>query len=378
MNGLDAIVIGIGGMGSAALWHLARRGLKVLGLEQFGLAHDRGSSHGESRLIRRVHYEHPGYVPLAARAFDLWAEVEWLAKATLFVRTGFLLAGREDRPIISGVRRVARTANFSISELSIDECARQFPGFTPAGDMTALYEPEAGYLRVEECIRAFVGLAQADGATVRYNEPAIAWGHERDSVWVQTNHERYHASKLLFCGGAWTGQLLHALGLPLNIRRKVVLWYEAREGVYADASGCPIAGFDTEAGFQFAFPTLDGATVKVVEHSGGIDVPSIDELDRSLNSDDQRPMLQFIRNRLPFATENLVRYSVCPYTMTPDEHFIIDRHPLYSNVLIPCGFSGHGYKFASVVGKALADLAADGRTDEPIGFLRLDRLLRSH
>ncbi len=373
----DAIILGLGGMGSAALWHLARRGGRVLGLEQFGIAHDQGSSHGGSRLIRRAYFEHPDYVPLVSRAYALWNELEAASARKLFHRTGLFLAGQRPGAMIDGVLRAAAAHRLDIETVSHADSARRFPGLRAAPDMTILFESDAGFLEVESCVRTHIELAQAGGAHLRFGETVRSWSATSGRVEVVTDSQAYRARHLIVCGGAWTGQLMKDLGVSLAVRRKVVAWYETTNSDFCVANGSPVFCFDTPTGFFYGFPSLDGRTAKVGEHSGGQPVDRPETLDRNLHDEDLAPLAKFIEAHLPAATNKIIKHSVCMYTMTPDEHFVIDRHPNHENVFVACGFSGHGFKFASVVGSVLADFVTTGRTSEPIQFLSASRFARN-
>lgn len=376
MSRFDAIVLGLGGMGSAALWHLARRGRSVLGIDQFGVAHDHGSSHGGSRLIRRAYFEHPDYVPLVSRAYELWAELEQASGTKLFHRTGLFLAGHRPGLLIDGVLRAAEVHNLKIELLPHVQAKTQFPGLSAGFDQTILYEADAGFLDVENCVRAHVERARTAGAEIQLNTKVAGWSAEPDSVRVTTTDEVLQAKTLIICAGSWSGSLLRELGAPLTIRRKVVVWYRAAAPGYRVDDGCPVFCFDTPQGFFYGFPSFDGDCVKVGEHSGGEPVANPESLDRAIHQSDLAPLERFIEAHLPLARPEVARHSVCMYTMTPDEHFIIDRHPQHPNVIVACGFSGHGFKFASVVGSALADMVTIGGTKEPVGFLGLQRLCK--
>lgn len=369
----DAIIIGLGGMGSAALWHLARRGCRVHGIDQFGIAHDRGSSHGGSRLIRRAYFEHPDYVPLVSRAYELWAELERASEQKLFHCTGLFLAGRESGAMINGVLRASKAHKLEIVPLSHDDARRRFPAMRATPEQTILYEPDAGFLEVEKCVQAHLEQAIASGAHVSLDTRVDDWTANESGVAVRTASGTIHAGTLLVCGGSWSGTLFTSMARRLEIRRKVVVWFSTRPPGYRVSDGTPVFCFDTESGFFYGFPSLDGASVKVGEHSGGEPIARPEALDRTLHATDLAPLERFIGEHLPFAQPQVLRHSVCMYTMTPDEHFIIDRHPNHKNVLVACGFSGHGFKFASVVGSVLADLATTGHTREPIGFLGMNR-----
>ncbi len=363
-------------MGSAALWHLARRGCKVLGIEQFGVAHDRGSSHGGSRLIRRAYFEHPDYVPLVSRAYTLWDELEQSSGKKLFNRTGLFLAGLRPGLLIDGVLQAARVYDLDIETVASTDATNRFPGLRAASDMTVLYEPDAGFLEVENCVRAHVEQALACGTQLQLGAKVRGWSADGNGVRVETDSDNYTARHLIVCGGSWSGELLGKLGIHLQIRRKVVVWYETWDHGFRVEDGCPVFCFDTAEGFFYGFPSVDGRTVKVGEHSGGDPVERPEQIDRTLHDSDLAPLARFANAHLPAARSTIVDRSVCMYTMTPDGHFIIDRHPDHANVFVACGFSGHGFKFASVVGSILADFVTLGDTKEPVGFLGWSRFAR--
>ncbi len=369
----DAIVLGLGGMGSAAICHLARRGLKVLGLEQFDIAHDRGSSHGQTRLIRKAYFEHPDYVPLVEKAYILWAQLEESVSRKLLHRCGLVLAGKPDGTVMAGVRRAADEHRLPIECLSPDESAKRFPGLVFDPDMQVLFEPASGFLEVENCVRAHCDLARTFGATLTTGRRVLDWSADSSGVTVVADDGRYLARNLVICGGAWSGSLLAAMGLPLTVRRKVVLWFAAEDAAYRYERGCPVFGFDRPEGFFYGFPAIDELGVKVSDHYGGQVVSHPTALDRDVHLNEETPLRRFLEHHAPRLGTRVTRRSVCMYTMTPDEHFIVDRHPRHANVVYACGFSGHGFKFAPVIGSVLADLVADGRTAHPVGFLRADR-----
>lgn len=373
MRTYDVIVLGVGGMGSAALYHLARRGVRTLGIEQFGIAHDRGSSHGGTRICRKAYFEHPDYVPLLHRAYELWDELEAAAGRELFRRAGLLLAGPADGQIIRGVRRSAVEHGLAVQEVGVAELARRFPALAVDPGMCVLFEPDAGYLRVEDCVRAHVEQALRSGARIMSGTHVQHWSADDKGVVVNTNDGQYAAAALVICGGAWSSRLLAGLGLPLEVRRKVLVWLVDFDDECRVERGCPVFAFESGGGFYYGFPAIDEQGMKIGQHFGGETVRDPDELDGVLRPDDEQPLLGFVARHLPRARPTIGHRAVCMYTMTPDEHFIIDHHRDHSRVVFAAGFSGHGFKFSPVVGSMLADLALDGRTQEPIAFLRSSR-----
>ena len=373
------MVIGLGAMGTATCYHLARRGERVLGVEQFGLGHDQGSSGGSTRIIRRAYFEHPDYVPLLNKIYELWSAVEQDTGRTLVHRVGLLLAGDPKCTILSGVRRAADEHNLQVDDILPNELPRRFPQFSFQPQWEGLFEPDAGYLLVDDCIRAHAELAVSHGAELRFNERVTNWTATASGVRVDLEDGSHEAARLAICCGAWSAGLLHDIGAPLEIRRKVVLWFDPGGAGFDAKHGCPIFGFDTADGFFYGFPAIDGDGVKIGNHTGGETIDNISKLDRQLRPADETPIRRFAAKHLPGLGDQINRHSVCMYSMTPDEHFVIDHHPLFQSresgqrVAFAAGFSGHGFKFAPLVGSILADLLLDGTTAEPIEFLRLNR-----
>lgn len=365
----DVIVIGVGGMGSAACEHLARRGCRVLGLEQFALGHDRGSSHGETRIIRLAYFEHPDYVPLLQRAYRLWNELEQRTGRTLLHQNGLILSGPAAGETITGALRSARDHQLAVERLTPTDLRHRFPGFAPPEEHAIVFESRAGYLAVEDCVAAHLAAARSAGAEFRERTPVLRWGRDGRGVFVETASERFTAQGLVITAGAWAARVLADLRLPLIVRRKFVGWFATSAGSYAAAEGTPTYYCELPEGAFYGFPSLDGTSLKVAEHTGGAVVDDPASVDRAAHADDVAPLARFVQRFLPQATTTLVRHSVCLYTLTPDQHFLIATHPEHPQVQIAAGFSGHGFKFTPVVGAALADLATTGRSELPIGFL---------
>ncbi len=370
----DCIVVGVGGFGSAVLHHTAQRGVRVLGLERFDVPHERGSSHGETRMIRKAYFEHPDYVPLLLRAYDLWSELEATSGRRFYHDCGLLIAGPADGEAVPGAKLAAQQHGITIEELTRAETRRRFPGFDIRDEFEAVIEPDAGFLEVENCITSHVDQARAAGATVRTDETVLGWNSDGQRVRVRTDHNEYEAARLIITAGAWAGDLLSDLGVSLRVTRKLLFWHEATTGDYDFADGGPAYYFELPTGAFYGFPSIDGKTVKIAQHTDGDDVADPLTVDRDMHSTDTAPVAAFLSECLPRVNPDPTRYAVCMYTLTPDSHFLVDRHPEYGNVSFGAGFSGHGFKFTSVIGEALADLALDGHTNLPIGFLSLDRL----
>lgn len=374
MRTFDAIVIGLGGMGAAAAYQLAQRGLGTLGLEQFAIGHDRGSSHGQSRIIRRAYFEHPDYVPLLHASYQLWGALEQELNTTFIHRTGLLLVGGAVGEVIAGVRRSAREHYIGVDELSLGELAARFPGFKLDGEQVALFEPDAGYLPVEAAVAGLIELARRAGAELVENEVVRGWEFVGRGVQVNTNRGAYQAGRLVIASGAWSAALLREVGAALTPIRKMQLWFRCSDSRYAPENGAPAFCFDEADGFFYGFPQVSPGEIKVAEHSGHEPVADASLLDRTLHPRDVERVARFVRRRLPGVTPEVTRHSACMYTMTPDKNFVVDRFDGPAPVAYAAGFSGHGFKFAPLIGSVLADLVTKGSTDEPIGFLSARRL----
>ena len=372
MNSYDVIVIGTGGIGSAAAFHLARRGARVLGLDRFPGGHANGSSHGETRIIRKAYFEHADYVPLLEHAYVLWRELEDQSGETLFRQVGLVEAGPRDGRLVGGVKGTAHRRELIVKDIARTDFGSRFPFALAAGEV-AVFEKEAGFLFVERCVLAHLRLAAAAGAEIVSGEPVVAWRATGDGVVVETAWQRYTASRLVITAGAWAAGLLADLAAPLTVRRKHLHWYACGDPRYGADNGCPCFFYETPAGLFYGFPEVNGGGVKVAEHTGGTDVADPLTDDKAIDPQDRARVEAFIRDYLPGVSTTPVRHAVCYYTMSPDEHFIVDRHPRHATIAFVAGLSGHGFKFASVLGEIMADLALDGATRQPIGFLGLDR-----
>jgi sarcosine oxidase len=375
MNACDVLVVGTGGMGAAAACHLARRGVRVLGLDRFPVAHDRGSSHGQTRLIRLAYYEHPDYVPLLRRAYALWHDLEREAGRPLLVESGLVMAGPAAGEVITGALASARTHALPVEQLTATEATARWPALRVPEAWDVVYESTAGYLFVEECVRAHAAAATRAGAELRSGVTVHGWRVAEDGVVVETDAGAFTAARLVLCPGAWAAGLLQLPAVPLTVLRKSLFWYAPARGREAEhaAGRLPSFAFDTAAGFFYGFPALDGRGIKVANHSGGRTVADPLDLDRAVDPEERRQIERWLGDHLPGVSHSLTDHAACLYTMSPDHHFVLSLHPAHPQVALAAGFSGHGFKFASVVGEILADLATTGRTSHPIGFLSPDR-----
>lgn len=353
----DVIVVGTGGIGSAALYHLARAGVRVLGIDRFSAGHDRGSSHGESRMIRKSYFEHADYVPLACRSWDMWQQLEHNSGRTLLQPSGVIYFGQQEGVVMSGVRTSAQTHHLPIEQMTAAEAAKRFPQFQAPDGTTALYEADAGVLLVEDCVKTHIDLAVAAGAQTALDESVVEISAKGSSVVVTTDRNRHEAASVVVTTGAWTGSLLPELQLPLRVIRKHLHWFQSDDHRLRMKDGCPAFFVEHQQGYFYGLPEIGPAGIKAGEHSGGSEVSDpLHDLRQPEPSDTAR-VRQFIADFLPAAGCRPHQQKTCFYTMTPDEHFVVDRHPQYENIVFTTGLSGHGFKFAPVLGLRMAQLA---------------------
>lgn len=375
--GFDVIVLGLGGMGSATIYQLAQRGQRVLGLEQFTPPHDRGSSHGKSRVIRQAYFEHPDYVPLVLRAYELWQQIERETDEEILILTGGLMIGNSESATVTGSLHSAQTHGLVHELLDAKAIRSRFPLFYPEPDMIAFYESAAGFVRPEVAISAHLRRATQLGAELHFEEPVLSWHTRETGVEVITPKGRYEADRLVIAPGAWAPQILK-LDLPLVVERQILYWFEPDPGqVLSDFNRLPIYIWEAADGVQFyGFPAYGEATegVKVAFFRMG-QVCTPETIDRTVSASEVEQMRTYLKRYFPALNGRLLNTVVCMYTSTPDEHFVIGLHPEYPQVIIASPCSGHGFKFASVIGENLADLAIDGQTKHPLALFKPDRFL---
>lgn len=362
----DVIVLGVGGMGSAACFELARRGHRVLGLEQFPLVHDRGSSHGHTRIIRTAYAEGPAYVPLVRRAFERWYELEQLTGRHLLTECPCLNAGPPGSEHVEGVRASVREHKLASEELTGEEINRRFPAFGFPADYVGVLEQAAGFLYVEECVRAHVETAMSHGAAIHAEEPVRSWKAVGDGVEVTTNKGTYRAAKLVVTAGAWATKLLADIGVPLGVMRQVLTWWNTYSGGAFRRDRFPIFIADVPGGPFYGLPAIDQFGVKVARHYNAPKLPTPDGVNWTVTTEDTVAVARFFMDYMNCEVPVESKAQVCMYTVTPDHHFVIDVHPHFPQVSVACGFSGHGFKFASTVGEILADLVELGKTQHNV------------
>ena len=378
MQHYDCIVVGTGGVGSAALYQLAQRGVRALGIDRFPPGHDRGSSHGETRIIRLAYLEHPSYVPLLQRAFVLWDELEQRTGQQLYRETGFLQIGPTDGPTVQGALTSSREHGLTVEKLSSQEVESRYTGFRVPNTMSAVLDPRAGFLLVEPCVMAYADEAVKLSAEIRTGESVLSWQSDGSGFVVETKQQRYSAQHLILTAGAWAADFLKGLNISLEVRRKSLFWYETPDEAYSVDAGCPTFFYELPYGCFYGFPKKDKFGLKIAEHTGGQPVADPLNLDQSIDPEDQRRIADVLSEYMPGVTQTCSKHAACMYTMSPDEHFIIDAHPEHEKVVYAAGLSGHGFKFVNVLAEALVELTLKGKTDLPIDFLSAKRFSQSN
>ena len=369
----DVIVLGLGGMGSATLFHLARRGLRVLGLERFDLVHEYGSSHGLTRIIRLAYWEHPTYVALLRRAYELWRELESLAGERLLYITGSVDAGPEGGPIFEGALKSSELHGLTHEVMDGDELHRRYPGYRLPRKIRCLYQPDGGFLLPERCDVAHIEQALAHGAEVRYREPVMAWDANGGRVQVRTTRGRYEAGRLVICAGPWASSLVPELSGLAVPERQVLAWLQPSRPEHFRLGAFPVFNLEVEEGRYYGFPSflIPGFKFGRYHHRGEQVDP--DAMNREPEPADEELLRDFARRYFPDGAGATLMLKTCLFTNSPDRHFILDHHPAHPEVAVAAGFSGHGYKFCSVVGEVMADLVEGNRTRHDIEFFRLRR-----
>jgi sarcosine oxidase len=373
LSAFDVIVVGIGGMGSATLFHLARRGLRVLGLERYDLVHEYGSSHGLTRIIRLAYWEHPTYVALLRRAYDLWRELETLSGERLLYITGSVDAGPADGAIFTGALKSSELHGLKHEVLDGGELHRRFPGYRLPSEMRCLYQPDGGFLLPERCNVAHVTLAQGLGAEVHCREPVSEWGVTDGHAWVRTARGRYEAGRLVVCAGSWAAKLVPELEGLAVAERQVLAWLQPRRPEYFQLGAFPVFNLEVEEGRYYGLPSflVPGFKFGKYHHRGEQVDPDV--VNREPEPEDEELLRAFARRYFPDGAGSTLMLKTCLFTNSPDRHFILDLHPEHPEVAIAAGFSGHGYKFCSVIGEVMADLAQRGETGHDVEFFRMRR-----
>ena len=367
----DAVIIGLGAMGSAALYQLARRGLKVLGIERFAPGHDNGSSHGETRIIRLGYFEHPSYVPLLRRTYELWRELQAASARKLMHITGIVEIGPPDGTVAPGTLLAARTHSLPHEVLDADAVMRRFPAFRIPGDYMGVVQPDGGFLLPEPAIAAQIELAKSAGAEVRTSTTVSAVKQRKAGVRVRVGWRSIDATAAIVCAGPWTKQLVPQL--PLRVTRQVMAWFEPRDAAAFSSGTFPVFLLESRHGVHYGFPPHNSPNVKIAKHHHRDETADPDRYDRAITATDESQIRPMLADHLPAANGRLTAAKTCLYTVTPDGDFIIDRLPDAPDIIVASPCSGHGFKFAPVIGEILADLATAGPPQHDISRFRLGR-----
>lgn len=379
MTTYDAIVIGIGGMGSATLYHLAKRGLNILGIEQYEIPHEMGSSHGLTRIIRLAYYEDPSYVPLLRRAYALWDTLEQEANDKLFYQTGSIDMGPEDSEVFAGSLKSCIEHDLEHEVLNSQQLTERFPGYRMPAHTKAVFQPQGGLLVPEMCITAHVDIAKKHGATVHTGERVQGWDILRDDrIKVTTDKDTYTAEKLVICGGAWAYKLVPDLAGKAVPERQVLIWLETKKPEWFTPERFPVWNALVDEGRYYGFPEFnpngDTPGMKFGRWHHRDEVVDPDTIDRNVYPEDEALLRQFGEKYFPDGSGETLSMKACMFTNTTDEHWIMQTLPDIPQVSVAAGFSGHGFKMASVIGEIMADLAQHGETKHDIKLHQLARL----
>lgn len=378
----DVIVLGVGSMGSSTCYHLAKRGYKVLGLEQFDIPHELGSHAGQSRIIRKAYGEGSDYVPLLERAYENWKTLESETGSQVYYKTGLAYFGAENDPFLKTVKGSSEKYKIPLNHLTADECSRKYPQFKLPQNFQRLEEPDAGFITPERSILLFVQQAVLNRAVIRTKEKVIEWKHEASgSVTVTTNRGTYKAGKLIITAGPWAGKVIPSLESKLTVTRQAVAWVKPKKWENFTLGKFPCWILENKEYDFYGFPILPVGTfagplgLKLALHYPGAETTDPDAVNRNTKQSDEKILIDFLNEFIPDGYEDTLMMKTCLYTNSPDQNFIIDYLPGFNkDIVFAAGFSGHGFKFVSVVGEILADLSINGSTKLPVDFLSAKRL----
>ena len=369
----DCIVIGVGGMGSSTLYNLAKRGRRVLGLEQFDIPHAEGSSHGVNRIIRLAYYEHPSYVPLLRRAYELWSEIESVTGEQLLYKTGSIDTAPSGHEVFEGSLESCLLHDIPHRVLNHAQINEEFPGYQlPPGHM-GLLQGDGGFVLSERSIVAYANAAMSTGAEIHAREVVSGWEPDQGGVRVFTDRGEYTAERLVITAGAWTSGMVPILDDLAVPERQVLAWLQPIDGSLYTPEVFPVFNAYFDEGRYYGFPVYGIPGFKVGRYHHLEEVIDPDFAIKTVNSEDEAVLRSAVERYFPKANGTTMTLKTCMFTNTPDEHFIVDLLPANSQVVVAAGFSGHGFKFASVIGEILADLAINGETEHNIDLLKIDR-----
>ncbi len=373
----DVVVIGQGAMGSAALHHLASRGARVLGLEQYQTGHTRGSSHGLTRVIRLAYFEHPSYVPLLRRAYELWRDLEKKAGRKLLHVTGIVEIGPPDGVVVGGTLSASRLHKLEHEELTAAQVMQRFPVFRIPDHYAGVWQPDGGFLEAEACVAAQQAAGRAAGAELRENVSVRAIEPRNGHLRVVTDDETFEAGSVVVAAGSYIKRLLPGPAAPLRVTRQVLGWFKPSDPALFMPGRFPVFFLDSAHGQHYGFPIFGVDGVKVAKHGHQDETMDPERENRPVGPEDEAAIRAALTAHIPAADGPMLNAVTCRYTMTPDQDFVIDRLPEDPRIVMLSPCSGHGFKFASVVGEIAADLALDGRTRHDISRFALTRLGQS-
>jgi len=369
----DCIVIGVGGMGSSTLYNLAKRGRRVLGLEQFDIPHAEGSSHGVNRIIRLAYYEHPSYVPLLRRAYELWSDIESVTGEQLLYKTGSIDTAPSGHEVFEGSLESCLLHDIPHRVLNHVQINDQFPGYQlPPGHMGLLQE-DGGFVLSERSIVAYANAAMSAGAEIHAREIVLGWEPDQGGVRVFTDRGEYTAERLVITAGAWTAGMIPILEDLAVPERQVLAWLQPLDGSLYTPEVFPVFNAYFDEGRYYGFPVFGIPGFKVGRYHHLEEVIDPDSEIKTVTGEDEAVLRSAVERYFPKANGTTMTLKTCMFTNTPDEHFIVDLLPGNTQVAVAAGFSGHGFKFASVIGEILADLAITGETEHNIDLLKIDR-----
>jgi sarcosine oxidase len=373
MTTYDAVVVGLGVTGAASLYRLAKRGLRVMGVEQFSPTHDRGSSHGETRIIRLGYFEHPSYVPLLREAYPLWRDLEAESGQKLLTITGIVEIGHPEGELVRGTRDSSKQHGLPHGVLSASALRQKFPAFAVPTDYVGVYQPDGGYLAAEPAVSAMIDRAVATGAEIRTDTTVENVAPHGNGVRIRTSTGDIDAHRAVIAAGPWLASLMPERRLPLRVTRQVLGWLSPPSPATFGPEQFPVFLFESPLGVHYGFPIHNGSGLKLAKHHHHDETVDPSNYDRAISRTDQQALLGFRDAYLPAASGPLTKTQTCLYTMTPDGHFIIDRLPNAPQIVVASPCSGHGFKFAPVIGEIVADLTIDGATQRDISRFALAR-----
>jgi sarcosine oxidase len=371
MPAIDVVVVGLGITGSAALYALARRGSRVVGIERFSPGHERGSSHGETRIIRLGYFEHPSYVPLVRAALPLWRDLEVKSGQSLLHITGVVEIGAPESALVAGTLGASREHALPHEVLDAETLMQRFPAFQVPSHFLGIFQPDGGFLRAEAAIHAHIALARDAGAEIRTGATVRAVVPRNGGVSIETEVDVIEAGAAVVAAGPWMTTLLP--DLPLHVTRQVLAWFVPSEPARFAHGACPVFLLESEAGCHYGLPIDERGALKIAKHHHLNETVGPDNYNRAVSKADEAAIRGALAGHLPSANGRLLAAKTCLYTLTPDGDFILDHLPGHPEIVVASACSGHGFKFAPVVGEILADLATVGGTSHDISRFQLSR-----